>query len=171
MGRAMQGVRLSVDADTGCLVVSGPAVAWGYWPEPEARLAGGVFRSTDLARVDADGEVRLEGRAAEVINVAGLKVAPDTVEQVLMTHPAVADCVVFGIPDDAGRGEAVGVVYRLRTGTGWQELRAYLAGRLASWQVPRRGWHRADLGVDGRGKRSRAMWRERVLGAGGGMTT
>lgn len=167
VGHPMRGVELSVDAESGCLVVRSPAVAWGYWPESGVSLADGVFRTTDLARIDGDGWVRLEGRAADVINVAGLKVAPETVEQALMTHPAVADCVAFGIPDDGGRGEAVGVVYRLRSGVGWSELRAYLAGRLAPWQVPRREWHREDLGVDVRGKRSRGMWRDRVLGGDG----
>jgi acyl-coenzyme A synthetase/AMP-(fatty) acid ligase len=162
VGTPMEGVAHSIDED-GCLVVTSPAVATTYWPEPEDRLCGGSFHSSDLVSIDLDGLLRIRGRASEVINVAGRKVLPGTVEQCLLTHPAVRDCLAFGLPDDPGRGEAVGLVYALREAVSESDLRAHLASRVSGWEVPRRWWHRDELGVDARGKRSRTAWRDRLL--------
>jgi len=165
VGSALEGVVLSVGPD-GCLVVASPAVADTYLPEPDPRLGGGSFRSADLVSVGPDGVLRILGRASEVINVAGRKVLPDSVEKVLLGHPAVRDCLAFGVSGDPGRGEAVGLVYALRGPAEESELRAFLAARLPGWEVPRRWWRRDELGVDARGKRSRAGWRELLAATG-----
>lgn len=161
VGTALEGVELSVN-DERCLVVSGPAVASGYWPESNPRLSARHFQTSDLVSMDAEGVLRIHGRVGDLINVAGRKVAPEMVEQALAAHPDVADCLVFGVPDRAGRGEAVGVVYVTRQEIPEQDLRRFLAGQLSAWEVPRHWWRRPDLEVDGRGKRSRTAWKQRL---------
>lgn len=167
VGTPLRGVKVRVD-EAGCLEVSGPAVAETYWPEPDPRLAGGTYRSTDLVDLAPSGEVRLLGRAADLINVAGRKVAPEQVETCLLSHPAVAEALVFGIPDQAGRHEAVGVALVCRRPTGEAELREHLSAHLPAWQWPRRWWFLDALPADARGKRSRRAWRDRLLGNAAG---
>lgn len=162
VGTAMNGVRLSRDAD-GALRVQSPSVAQSYFPTPAPALVHPTFQSADLVSIDDDGLLRIRGRASDLINVAGRKVAPETIEQALLTHPAIRDCLVLGLPDDDARGESIGVVYDVRSPVPEAVLRAFLQRALPAWQLPRRWWLRPDLGVDHRGKRSRAVWRTRLL--------
>src|SRR5690606_15048616 len=60
----------------------------------------GWFRTGDVARIDPDGFVWIEGRVSDMINRGGLKVFPAEVEEVLRLDPAVADAAVVGVPDD-----------------------------------------------------------------------
>lgn len=160
-GGPLPGVHLSVSAD-GCLEVRSPAVGLGYWPEPDPRLAQGVYRSQDLATVDADGSLHLLGRAGDVINVAGRKVPPETVEQALLRHPAVRAVLVLGVPARDWHGDHIAAVVELRGPATPSELRRHLARSLPDWQLPRR-WHFVDeLRTSDRGKLSRSEWR-RVL--------
>jgi acyl-coenzyme A synthetase/AMP-(fatty) acid ligase len=152
VGTAMNGVR-----------VQSPAVAQSYFPTPAPALVHPTFQSADLVSIDDDGLLRIRGRASDLINVAGRKVAPETIEQALLTHPAIRDCLVLGLPDDDARGESIGVVYDVRSPVPEAVLRAFLQRTLPAWQLPRRWWLRPDLGVDHRGKRSRAAWRTRLL--------
>jgi acyl-CoA synthetase (AMP-forming)/AMP-acid ligase II len=163
VGTALVGVQLERSAD-GCLVVTSPAVGSGYWPDPDERLGAGRFVSGDVVAVDACGAVRLQGRATDFINVAGRKVAPDAIEAELLRHVAVADCLAFAVPDEAARGEAVGIAVVRKTEVNEAALRAHLQAQLPAWQLPRRWWFVANLAPDGRGKLSRRVWRERLLG-------
>jgi long-chain acyl-CoA synthetase len=162
VGTAMNGVRLSTDAD-GTLLVQSPAVAHSYFPTPAPALQHPTFQSADLVSIDSDGLLRIRGRASDLINVAGRKVAPETIEQALLAHPAIRDCLVLGLPDDNTRGESIAVVYDVRSPVTEAELRAFLHRTLPAWQLPRRWWLRPDLGVDHRGKRSRTAWRTLLL--------
>lgn len=161
VGTAMNGVQLSTDPD-GALIIRSPAVAQSYFPTPAPSLQHPTFHSADLVNLDASGLLRIRGRASDLINVAGRKVAPETIEQVLLTHPAIRDCLVLGLPDDA-RGEVIAVVYVVRSPVTETELRAFLQRTLPPWQLPRRWWLRPDLGADHRGKRSRSAWRTLLL--------
>jgi acyl-CoA synthetase (AMP-forming)/AMP-acid ligase II len=163
VGSPMKGVAIGSD-ETGCLVVQSPAVATGYWPEAESHLCNGRYRSSDLVSIEDGGVLWIRGRAGDVINVAGRKVSPDSIGQELLHHPAIRDCLAIGVPDDAGRGETVGLAYSVREPVTESDLRAFLARRLPIWQVPRQWWLRDDLGVDVRGKRSRNEWRRLLLG-------
>ena len=92
----------SSDPTIGELLISSPAVAKGYLNDPEATKASfknGAWVSGDLGRIDADGNLFITGRKKLMVDVAGLKVDPVEVEDVLMLHPAVAEAVVIGIPD------------------------------------------------------------------------
>ena len=162
-GHPLRGVSVSVTAD-GCLQVRGPSVGHGYWPEPDPRLLAGLYRSSDRVDLAPDGGIRLRGRAGDVINVAGRKLQPETVETELLRHPSVRAALVLGLPSDSTRGDAVAAVVQVDGELSESELRDFLLHRLPAWQVPKL-WHRVtDLEVNSRGKISRAAWRERLQG-------
>jgi acyl-CoA synthetase (AMP-forming)/AMP-acid ligase II len=154
-GTAVRGVDLDV-AENGCLVVSSPAVGQTYWPEPNPALAEGRFHTADLATW-REGRLYLRGRASDVINVAGRKVSPEVIEEALLAHPGVRECVVLGVPaPESDRGEDIAAVVVPRAPVSEAELRAHLAARLPAWQVPRVWRFMAALPVSPRGKVSRA---------------
>jgi long-chain acyl-CoA synthetase len=97
--------------ETGELCVRGGMVMHAYWDAPEeTRNAhwGDWLRTGDLAYVNDEGYLHLAGRAKDMINVGGIKVAPKEVEDVLRKHPLVEDVACVGIPDPQGlSGEAV----------------------------------------------------------------
>jgi long-chain acyl-CoA synthetase len=95
-GRPHEGVGIRVD-DDGHLLVRPPNAAVGI---DERRDADGYIDTGDLARIDDDGFVWIEGRAGDLINRGGNKVYPEAVEEVLRLHPAVSEASVVGVPDD-----------------------------------------------------------------------
>lgn len=156
VGTAVRGVGLSVAAD-GCLEVRGGAVGDGYWPEASAALTAGCFHTSDLAEL-ADGQVRLLGRLSDVINVAGRKVSPETIERVLATHPAVRECAVFARPSgEPERGEDIVALVVAREAIAASVLRSFVASRLPAWQVPRVWRFAPRLPVNDRGKSPRGQ--------------
>jgi acyl-CoA synthetase (AMP-forming)/AMP-acid ligase II len=163
-GEPMKGVSLSCSAD-GCVVVRSQAVGQTYWPEPDPHLRDGVFQTSDLGAL-REGRLFLQGRAGEQINIAGRKVVPEAIERELGGHPAVRDCVVFGVPGCGhGRGESIVAMVALRTVIPIADLRHHLSDRLPAWQIPRE-WDLVEaLPFNARGKLSRAecrrWWLER----------
>jgi O-succinylbenzoic acid--CoA ligase len=121
-----------VSTSEGEIVVRGPMVAASAL-DPEGRLFTG-----DLGAFDDRGRLVITGRKADTIVSGGENVAPVEVEDVLLTHPAVADAAVFARPD-AEWGEAVvaSVVLREGADAGPEELRAFCAERLAGFKVPK----------------------------------
>ena len=156
----MDNVMLSV-GEGGCLEVRGPAVGSGYWPGPSDSLGSEVFQTADLVEL-IENRVFLRGRAGDVINVAGRKLHPETVERALEQHAAVRRCVVFGVPD-ADRSEKVIAVVSLRGNQTIDVLRQYLQVTLPAWQIPKDWWITDQLEADMRGKVSRSQWKERFL--------
>jgi len=136
------GETLPVDAE-GEVVVRGPNVFAGYEGDPAATAAAflpdGWFRTGDVGRLDQDGYLFLTGRLKEMINRGGAKVSPREVEEVLRAHPAVAEVVVFALPDPV-LGEDVATVVVLHPNHAATEalLIEYLATRLAPFKVPGR---------------------------------
>lgn len=163
VGMPMPGLAVSVAGD-GCLQVRGSSVGLGYLPPDPTQLGCGRFHTRDLAEV-GEGGVFLRGRASDLINVAGRKLAPEAVEAVLLGHPGVRACVVFGAPDgDATRHDrVVAVVAGAEGRVPEAELRAYASRNLPAWQVPREWRSVPAIPVNARGKISRAAWRERFL--------
>jgi acyl-CoA synthetase (AMP-forming)/AMP-acid ligase II len=160
-GTPLDSVQVGVNPD-GCVTVRSDAVGIGYWPDPESSLAEGQFQSGDLGRLAGEG-VYLLGRSTDRINVAGRKVIPEDVERVLTAHPAVKDCLVFGVPSDNIRNETIVACVSLHSKVLPSELTEFLQSRLPSWQMPRDWWMLDSLGVNQRGKRSRGEWRARYL--------
>ena len=85
-----------VDPDTGAEL---PADEQGLLEAKVAPISPDWIRTTDIASVDADGFVTLHGRADGAINRGGFKILPETVRRVLISHPAVRDACVVGVPD------------------------------------------------------------------------
>jgi long-chain acyl-CoA synthetase len=102
----------------GELLVRGPGLFDAYykpWRMKDEVLENGWFRTGDLARRDADGYYWIVGRTTDMINVAGVKVHPQRLEEILLRHPAVDEAVVYGAPD-ARFGEAPRAKVKLRSG-------------------------------------------------------
>ena len=156
-GAPMQNADLSV-GDDGCLLVRGPAVGQTYWPEASPALADGCFHSRDLAEL-RDGRVFLRGRLDDLINVAGRKVSPQTIENELLANPKVSECLVLGVPD-LDRTETIAAI--VVSDAGESELRKFLSDKLPAWQVPREWRFVESLSVNARGKISRVEWRKRL---------
>ncbi|WP_441960208.1 class I adenylate-forming enzyme family protein [Mycolicibacterium houstonense] len=92
-------------------------------------------RTTDLARIDADGFLWIVGRADQAIIRGGFKVMPDDVRTALESHPAVRGAAVIGMPDDR-LGETPVAMVELRGSAPVAELTDYLHGRLARYEIP-----------------------------------
>ena len=114
-----------------------PSAMLGYLPE-EANASAwsdGWYRTGDVGYLEPEGWIQITDRVKEMIKVKGFQVAPAEVEAVLHGHPGVADCAVFGIPDDRA-GEAVVATVALHPGadvTGG-DLQTLVADRLASYK-------------------------------------
>jgi acyl-coenzyme A synthetase/AMP-(fatty) acid ligase len=101
------------------------------------QFRGGWFYPGDLAELSPERRLRLAGRADELINRGGIKVAPRAIEDVLATHPDVVDAAAVGVAD-AIAGEAPVAFVVLRRQEALQELPAWCQARLASVIVPAR---------------------------------
>jgi long-chain acyl-CoA synthetase len=118
----------------------GPMLIRGYWNKPEATaetIVDGWLRTGDIGRFDEDGFLYIEDRAKDMILRGGENVYGAEVESAIYTHPAIHEAAVFGVPHER-LGEEVAVALVLREGaslTG-EELRAYLAQKIASFKVP-----------------------------------
>jgi acyl-CoA synthetase (AMP-forming)/AMP-acid ligase II len=116
--------------EVGELWIRGSQVMRGYLGHPEVR---DWLPTGDLARVDAAGNVFLIDRLKELIKVGGASVAPAEVERELRLHPAVDDAAVVGRPDPE-LGEVPVAYVALRDAVAPDELRAWVALRLAPWK-------------------------------------
>ena len=97
----------------------------------------GWLRTGDLARIDDDGFVWIEGRVSSMVNRGGLKVFPDEVEEHLREHPAIADAAVAGVPDDRlGEVPWAFVVVEPGTTIDADMLRDWCRPRMAAYKVP-----------------------------------
>jgi len=96
--------------ETGEIWIKGPMVMKGYLNQPEATAeiltADGHFKSGDLGKIDEEGFLFITGRKKDLIIVAGEKVFPREIEELLMKHAGVSDAAVVGKKDES-RGEAV----------------------------------------------------------------
>jgi long-chain acyl-CoA synthetase len=140
----------------GELVVRGVNVMRGYHRNPAATaeaMAGGWFHTGDLGYVDEDGFFFVIDRKKEMIIRGGENVYPREVEDVLYTHPAVAEAAVVGIPDER-LGQEVRAVVALRPGrhADETELIAYVRERVASYKYPRSVEFRDHLPMNATGK-------------------
>lgn len=105
VGRPLPGVEVKLTPE-GELLVSGPNVMRGYWKDPDRTaevLQDGWYATGDLARVDRNGNIWLQGRARDLIVLpSGMNLWPQDVEDVLRGHTAVKDAAVVAVPTVAG---------------------------------------------------------------------
>jgi malonyl-CoA/methylmalonyl-CoA synthetase len=142
IGRPGGDVEVRIAAD-GELRIRSPYCMVGYLGDPERREAAfdpdGYFRTGDLAAQGEDGRFRLVGRAKDLINRGGLKVAPLEVEAVLAGHPDVASALVAGVPDPTSGEAVVAVVTAAPGGSPDPErLLAWAGDRLERYKLPAR---------------------------------
>ena len=161
-GTPLIGVSLSIGAGD-CLVVQSSAVGLAYWPDADLRLAGGQFQTNDVVEIRSDG-IQMLGRAGDQLNLAGRKVLPEVIEEVLLQHPQVRQCAVFGIQSsEAERTEIAVAAVVVSDPVSQRDLNSFLLDRLPAWQVPRRWWFVPSLNETTRGKISRRDLRSRYL--------
>jgi long-chain acyl-CoA synthetase len=140
----------------GELVVRGVNVMRGYHRHPEATaeaMTGGWFHTGDLGYVDEDGFFFIVDRKKDMIIRGGENIYPREVEDVIYTHPAVAEAAVIGVPDDR-LGQEVKAVVALRPGhsVDEEELIGYVRERVASYKYPRSIEFREHLPMNATGK-------------------
>ena len=143
----------------GHLLVKGPTTASGYWNRRERTrrtMLGDWLRTGDMFRQDADGWFYFEGRADDMLKVAGQWVSPAEVEAHLVAHPAVLEAGVIGGADDRGLTVPCAFVV-LRDGRQPSpalaaELREFVRVRAAAFKAPVRVDFVADLPKTATGK-------------------
>jgi acyl-CoA synthetase (AMP-forming)/AMP-acid ligase II len=137
VGRAFPGVRLQVVDDEGAVL--GPSETGRLQvASPQTGGTGETWVTTsDLAHLDADGFLYIDGRADDVILRGGFKVAPETVVRALRSHPAVADAAVAPIPDKRlGHVPVAAVELRSGAHTNGEALRQHCRTLLTPYEVP-----------------------------------
>jgi acyl-CoA synthetase (AMP-forming)/AMP-acid ligase II len=143
--------------EIGEICVRGGAVFAGYHNNSEATakaLRGGWFHTGDLGKVDARGLLTITGRESDMYISGGSNVYPRECEEVLLTHPGVAEVAVLGVPDRHWGEIGVAVVVRRESALPVtdQDLLAFLDGRLARYRWPRQIFFWDALPKSGYGK-------------------
>lgn len=166
-----------VDVDTrqplatgeiGEIEIRGPNVMLGYWNRPAdtaAVLTDGWFHSGDLGFADADGYFFIVDRLKDMINIAGLKVYPAEVEQIIRQHPAVADVAVYGVPDQfTGEHVEAAVVLAPNQQISAGAIMGFCRPRLASYKLPSVVHFRDTLPRNPTGKILKRVLRDQATG-------
>ncbi|OYQ30001.1 AMP-dependent synthetase [Sandarakinorhabdus cyanobacteriorum] len=121
----------------------------GYWNKPEATAAAfvgdGWFRSGDLGYLDEEGYLFIVDRKKDIIIRGGENISCQEVESAIYAHPAVAECSVFGLPDER-LGEIVGAVVYAKPGEVVEPsaLTDFLKANLAAYKIPAKVWISSD---------------------------
>jgi acyl-CoA synthetase (AMP-forming)/AMP-acid ligase II len=134
--------KLLETGETGEIVIKGDNVTSGYENNPTANeecFVSGWFRTGDQGVMDEDGYLTITGRLKEIINRGGEKISPREIDDVLMDHAAVQQCVTFAMPHKS-LGEEVAAAVVLRDGESADEkdIRTFAGERLATFKVPRK---------------------------------
>jgi acyl-CoA synthetase (AMP-forming)/AMP-acid ligase II len=144
---------------TGEIVIKGPNVMREYENNPKANADAfydGWFRTGDQGVMDDEGYVSITGRLKEIINRGGEKISPREVDEIIMEHPAVHQCVTFAMPHDMlGEDVAAAIVLRQGAQASDRELREFAATRLAAFKVPRKILILNEIPVGATGKLQR----------------
>lgn len=173
------GMQVSIQDDSGRqldpgqpgeICVCGPAVFAGYYANPQANekaFRDGWFRTGDLGYMDAEGFVYITGRQSDMYISGGSNIYPREVEEKVLTHPAVAESAVLGVPDPTW-GEAGVMVCVLRAGhdLSEDELLAWMAPRMARYKLPRHIFFWDELPRSGYGKVTKKLVRDALYERG-----
>ena len=174
VGTLLQGLEVRIvndrgeeagQGEVGELWYRGRSVMKGYFRDEaktaEVLDADGWFRSGDLAYRGEDGEIYTVERKKECINSGGEKIFPQEVEEILLTHPAVDEVCVIGVPDEEW-GESVRAVVVVREGEGVtpEGLMDWCKGKMAGYKKPRSVVFCSSLPTSPVGKVLRARIRE-----------
>jgi long-chain acyl-CoA synthetase len=135
--------------ERGEICVTGPQVMGGYLARPEDNsmaLIGSRLHTGDIGYFDSDGYLYVADRIKDLIQTGGFNVYPGAVEAAIREHADVQDVVVYGIPDDL-HGETVMAIVVLNSGASvtMDDIRDFLAGRLAPFEIPRNFEFRSEI--------------------------
>ena len=151
---------------TGEICVRGPAVFAGYFENPEATeraFRHGWFHTGDLGQLDAQGYLTITGRASDMYISGGSNVYPREAEEAILTHPAVLECAVVGVPHPKwGEAGIACVVPRPGATVAEAEVLGHLQGRVARYKQPLRVVVWDALPKSGYGKMPKALLRQRL---------
>jgi fatty-acyl-CoA synthase len=161
--------------EIGEICLRGYATLIEYFDMPEATAgsfdAEGWFHTGDMGTMEPDGYMTITGRLKEMVIRGGENIYPREVEDVLVTHPAIADAAIFGVPDEKW-GEQLVAAVRLRPGgeqATEEELKSFLRERIARQKVPAYWWFVDSYPTTASGKiqkfELRAMYCERLAKA------
>lgn len=148
-GRAMAGWEMKIVDDYGMelptgqpgeIIVRGP-IMQDYYNNSEATaraIDNGWLHTGDIGKVDEDGDLFIVGRKKNMIIVKGQNVYPVDIEEVLQTHPQIAEVIAVGIPDEL-RGEVIGVIVHPKPGEVIldEEVKRFCRQRLSNYKVPK----------------------------------
>jgi o-succinylbenzoate---CoA ligase len=160
-GLPLDGVEVRIDGSgNGRITLGGATVAKGYRnpADPDPFAEAGWFHTDDVGALDDSGVLRVLGRLDEAISTGGLTVLPQPVEAVLSMHPSIADCAIFGLPDDR-LGQRVVAAIAVAPGAvapTLAELRDHVAQSLDPTAAPRELHIVDELPRRGIGKLDRA---------------
>jgi long-chain acyl-CoA synthetase len=179
VGRALPGTSIRILDEEGHIlragevgeifVDSGPnALPFTYHNLPGERAKverDGHVTNGDVGYLDAEGYLYVTDRKRDMVISGGVNIYPAEIEAVLITHPDVADCAVFGVPDPE-YGEALVAAVQPRDGAlpETASLAEFLRARLAGYKVPRRIWTVSDMPRDSMGKVFKRLLREAFPG-------
>jgi long-chain acyl-CoA synthetase len=155
--------------EPGEVVVRGPQIMKGYWPQPGSGLSeGGWLHTGDIAYMDEDGYFHMSDRVKDMVNVSGMKVYTTTVDEVLYRHPGVEMAAAIGVPDPQNPGsERVMAFVQLRADyrnrVTAEEIREFCRDHLAPYAVPKFVEFRDTLPMTVTEKLSKKALRDEVL--------
>ncbi len=157
--------------ETGEICVIGPAVFAGYYDNPEANAKAfrdGWFRTGDLGHMDEEGFVYITGRASDMYISGGSNIYPREVEEKILTHPAVGEVAVLGVPDSVWGeiGIAVCVAREGVTAPSEADMAGFLATKLPRYKMPKRFFFWDALPKSGYGKIPKRMVRDELEARG-----
>ncbi|AXV16759.1 hypothetical protein CYG48_14300 [Neorhizobium sp. SOG26] len=156
--------------ETGEICCIGPAVFAGYYNNPEANekaFRNGWFRTGDLGHVDEQGFLYITGRASDMYISGGSNVYPREIEEKLLTHPAISEVAVLGVPDPLW-GEVGYAVCVAKPGVSVTEAEmfAFIDGKMSRYKVPKRFIFWDALPKSAYGKITKKMIREELQARG-----
>jgi fatty-acyl-CoA synthase len=157
------GTRLAI-SESGEVLAQGNTVLAGYWQNPDATaeaLEGGWFHTGDGGTLDDGGYLTISDRKKDVIITGGENVSSIEVEDVVFSHPAVAEVAVIGVPDDKW-GELVTAIVVLAEGEQATEadIIAHCKARIAGYKAPKRVEFRDEMARTATGKIQKFKLRE-----------
>jgi long-chain acyl-CoA synthetase len=179
IGTPIEGVEMKiVDLDTGRdaapnekgeIVVRGHNVMLGYWNQPvdtAKSIRHGWFHTGDIGRVDPEGYFFIEDRLTDMINSGGVNVYPAEIENVLITHAAVSEAAVYGMPEPLlGEQVCADIVLRPGSEISEDEIRLFCRQRLSPVKVPTIVNFAEDIPKGPTGKLLKRVLRERASGS------
>jgi fatty-acyl-CoA synthase len=156
---------------SGEICVIGPAVFAGYYDNPEANakaFRNGWFRTGDLGHMDEEGFVYITGRASDMYISGGSNIYPREIEEKILTHPAVGEVAVLGVPDPTWGevGVAVCVAREGAKPVSEAEMATFLAPKVPRYKMPKRFFFWDALPKSGYGKIPKRMVRDELEARG-----